>query len=228
MLRVGLSYHEGKPEYELYASALVDAGARFDIAVEPVWLAGSGSAFQSTPLDNLAAVVLTGGADVGPERYGFDDPNGVCRPISERDDAEFPLVQAVLECGLPVLAICRGMQLLNVACGGTLVPDLRGHEGTDDSARHTVSLAIPSFLAEHVVGQSRGDVSSVHHQAVERPGHGLRVVGTSEDGVVEAIEWETPESKPWLVAVQWHPERMSLDEPLSGTLYAAFLLAAAS
>lgn len=70
--------------------------------------------------------------------------------------------------------------------------------------------------------------SSVHHQAVDRPGTDLRVAGTSDDGTVEAIEWAIPESKAWLVAVQWHPERMSLDEPLSGTLYSAFLRAAAS
>lgn len=227
MLRVGLSYDERKPEYELYASVLVDAGARFGVPVEPVWLAGCGRAFQPHPLDDLAAVVLTGGADVGPERYGFTDADGLCHPVRERDDAEFPLVESVLERGLPTLAICRGMQLLNVVRGGTLVPDLPGHDGPDESARHTVSLATPSFLAG-IVGQSAGAVSSVHHQAVDRPGKGLRIVGASEDGIVEAIEWETPESRPWLVAVQWHPERMSLDEPLAGTLYAAFLRAAAA
>lgn len=227
MLRIGLSYNEGKPEYELYASALVDAGARFGVAVEPVWLAVNGHAFQPQMLDDLAAVVLTGGADVEPERYGFADSNGLCHPIPGRDAVEFPLTEAVLDRGLPVLAICRGMQLLNVVCGGTLVPDLPGHDGTDDSARHSVKLATPSFLAG-VVGQQTGDVSSVHHQAVDQPGQGLRVVSSSEDGVVEAIEWETPEKKSWLVAVQWHPERMSLDEPLAGTIYAAFLRAAGS
>jgi putative glutamine amidotransferase len=178
-------------------------------------------------LDDLAAVVLTGGADVGPERYGFIDPNALCRSIRDRDEAEFPLVQGVLKRGLPVLAICRGMQLLNVVCGGTLVPDVPGHDGPDD-ARHAVSLTAGSFLAECVVGQRAGDVSSVHHQAVDRPGTGLCVASTSADGIVEAIEWANPESNPWLVAVQWHPERMSLDEPLSGTLYAAFLGAADS
>lgn len=118
--------------------------------------------------------------------------------------------------------------MLNVVCGGTLVPDLPGHDWDDDSARHAVELIAGSFLADRVAGRTAGDVSSSHHQAVDRPGNGLRIVGTSPDGIVEAIEWNEPEKKPWLVAVQWHPERMSLDEALSGTLYQGFLRAAAS
>lgn len=223
MLRIGLSYDEGKPEYGRYASALVEAGERLGIVAEPIWLAGLNHPFQPKLLDDLAGVVLTGGADVAPERYGLTDSNGLCRPIRERDDAELPLVRAVVERELPVLAICRGMQLLNVVCGGTLVPDLPGHDDPDESGRHTVALAPDSFL-ERVVGRSAGDVSSSHHQAVDRPGQGLRVVAESSgDGIVEAIEWENPQNKAWLVAVQWHPERMSLDEPLSGRLYAGFL-----
>jgi putative glutamine amidotransferase len=223
-LKIGLSYTEGKPKYRLYAEALVEAGARFGMAVEPVWLAGIAKPFDAKALDGLAGVVLTGGADVVPERYGFADPNGLCRfTLPERDEVEFPLVEAVLERGVPILAICRGMQMLNVVCGGSLVPDLPGHDWEDDSARHAVSLASGSFLAERVTGRTEGNVSSSHHQAVDRPGNGLRVVGTSADGIVEAIEWADPQKKPWLVAVQWHPERMSLDEPLSGSLYGGFL-----
>lgn len=228
MLRIGLSYDEGTPEYALYALTLIDAGSRFGFGVEPVWLAGRDKVFKPNALDDLAAVVLTGGADVGPQHYGFADGGGVCRSIPDRDEAEFPLVRAVLKSALPVFAICRGMQLLNVASGGTLIPDLPGHDGPGDSARHKVSLTPGSFLAARVVGQREGNVSSAHHQAVDGPGTDLCVAGTSDDGTVEAIEWAIPESKAWLVAVQWHPERMSLDEPLSGTLYSAFLRAAAS
>jgi putative glutamine amidotransferase len=117
MPRIGLSYHEGKPEYGLYASLLVEAGERLGIAIEPVWLAGANRSFQPALADDLAGVVLTGGADVGPERYGLTDSKGLCRPIRERDDAELPLVHAVLERQLPVLAICRGMQLLSWSHG---------------------------------------------------------------------------------------------------------------
>jgi len=221
-MRVGLSYHEGKPEYELYAEVLARAGVRYGIPVEPVWLCGIGKRFDHRSLDGLSGVVLTGGADVAPDRYGFADPEHLCRVVPERDEAEFPLVEAVLERRLPVLAICRGMQLLNVVCGGTLVLDLPGHDSGDDSKRHTAALSAGSFLADFV-GQTAGEVSSTHHQAVERPGAGLQIVAMSPDGIVEAIEWLEPAKKPWLVAVQWHPERMSLDEPLSGTLYREFL-----
>jgi putative glutamine amidotransferase len=222
-MRIGLSYHQGRPKDRLYVETLVEAGERFGLPIEPVWLAGLGRAFDRSTLDGLAGVVLTGGADVVPQRYGFEDPEGLCRfTLPERDEAEIPLVQAVLVTELPVLAICRGMQLLNVVRGGTLVPDLPGHDWDDDSQRHDVNLSPGSFL-ERVAGRNAGPVSSSHHQAVDRPGDGLSIVGTSPEGIVEAIEWSDPAAKPWLVAVQWHPERMSLDEPLSGTLYRAFL-----
>jgi putative glutamine amidotransferase len=226
-MRIGLSYYQGRPKDRLYAEALVEAGRRFAVPVEPVWLAGIDRPFQAAELDGVAGVVLTGGADVSPARYGFDDPQGLCRfALPERDEVEFPVVEAVLQRGLPVLAICRGMQLLNVVCGGTLVPDLPGHDWDDDHQRHAVALTPGSFLAERVAAATSGDVSSSHHQAVYEAGAGLRIVGLSPDGIVEAIEWQDPAHKPWLVAVQWHPERMSLDEPLSGPLYGAFLEAA--
>jgi putative glutamine amidotransferase len=228
-VKIGLSYNERKPKDRLYVDALIEAGERSGMPVEPVWLAGVNHSFVPASLDGLAGVVLTGGADVEPARYGFADPEGLCRFAQpERDAVEFPLAEALLERRLPILAICRGMQMLNVVCGGTLVPDLPGHDWDDDDERHAVALTPQSFLAERVVKCSQGDVSSSHHQAVDRPGDGLRIVGTSRDGIVEAIEWAQPEKRPWLVAVQWHPERMSLDEPLAGTLYAGFLSAAFS
>lgn len=228
-MRIGLSYHQGRPKDPLYEAALLEAGERFGAEIEPVWLAGLDKTLDPAVLQTLDGLVLTGGADVVPSRYGFDDREGVCRfVLPKRDEAELPIVAFALERRLPILAICRGMQLLNVARGGSLVPDLPGHDWDDDSARHSVRLEPTSYLASGILGREEGPVSSSHHQAVARLGEGLRTVAASEDGIVEAIEWEDPAGKPWLVAVQWHPERMSLDEPLSGPLYKAFLEAVAA
>jgi putative glutamine amidotransferase len=195
--------------------------------VEPVWLGGRNREVDAAILKSLDGLVLTGGADVEPHRYGFDDPGGSCvHVLPERDEAELPIVDFAMERRLPIFAICRGMQLLNVACGGSLIPDLPGHE-FDDSLRHGVRIEPDSQLGR-ILGAATGDVSSSHHQAVDRPGSGLRVVATGTDGIVEAIEWENPEAKPWLVAVQWHPERMEIDEALAGPLYRAFFEAIAT
>lgn len=223
-MKIGLSYHQGRPKDRLYVDALIEAAERAGVAVEPVWLAGIDQALDRAAFSAIDGIVLTGGADVDPMRYGFADPGGLCRfALPERDAAEVPIVEAALARRLPVLAICRGMQLLNVVCGGTLVPDLPGHDWDDDGQRHEVAVASDSLLATEILGATEGAVSSSHHQAVGKPGRDLRIVATSPDGIAEAIEWVDPAGKPWLAGVQWHPERMSLDEPFSGAIYRAFL-----
>jgi putative glutamine amidotransferase len=227
-MRIGLSFDQGTPKYALYASALELAGERYGYEVEPVWLAGVGRALDRGALESVDGIVLTGGADVDPRRYGFADPDGLCRfAMPERDEAELPVLEEIFRRSVPTLAICRGMQFLNVFRGGTLVPDLPNHDGDDDSRRHPVRLEADSRLAA-IAGLTAAPGSTSHHQAVGRPGEGLRIVGAADDGTVEAIEWSDPAGKPWLVAVQWHPERMDLGEPLSGSLYRAFLEASAA
>ncbi|MBV8491384.1 MAG: gamma-glutamyl-gamma-aminobutyrate hydrolase family protein [Candidatus Eremiobacteraeota bacterium] len=228
MLRIGLSYDQGTPKYTLYRRALLEAASRYGYQVDAVWLADRGSAAGRDVLERLDGIVLTGGADVTPSRYGFDDPDGVCiHALPERDEAELPFVEFAIERRLPTLAICRGMQFLNVALGGTLIPDLPDHETDDDTWRHVVNVQAGSHLAE-VMESGPARVSSSHHQAVDRAGNGLRIVALADDGIVEAIEWADPANHGWLAAVQWHPERMHLDEPASGRLYSAFLAAVAS
>jgi putative glutamine amidotransferase len=227
-VRIGLSFDQGTAKYPLYASALVEAGERFGYSVEPVWLAGTYRAFDRVALESVGGIVLTGGADVAPHRYGFADPDGLCHfALPERDEAELPVVEEIFRRSLPTLAICRGMQFLNVICGGTLVPDLPNHEGDDDTRRHIVRLEAGSCLAG-IAGRLEAPASTAHHQAVDRPGDGLRIVALAEDGVAEGIDWIDPSDKPWLVAVQWHPERMDLGETLAGPLYRAFLGAVAA
>lgn len=164
-------------------------------------------------LDVLTGLILPGGGDVHPGHYGGDDHDanyGVCH---ERDVFELTLVHAALERELPVLCICRGMQVLNVALGGDLIPHIPDVFGTDVVHRtadvraipHAVAIAPESRLAQ-VYGRTQVTVQSVHHQAVGRLGHGLRAVAWAPDGVVEALE---SDQHAFVVAVQWHPE---LDE----------------
>jgi len=222
-VRIGLSYDQGTADYALYASALEAAGERYGIRVEPVWLAGVVFPLNRAAVESVDGVVMTGGADVEPWRYGFEDREGLCRlTIEERDEAELPILEAIFRRRIPVLAICRGMQLLNIYRGGTLEPDIPNHDVADDDYRHPIRLAPDSRLACYAQ-TTRGFASSSHHQAVKALGSGLRATAWADDGTIEAIEWLHPADEPWLAAVQWHPETMRLDEPLAGAIFQAFL-----
>ncbi len=223
-MKIGLSYDQGKAEYRLYVGALLAAAdaAGFE-DVEPVWLAGAAQPLDRDALDTIDGLVLTGGADVDPERYGAVDPKGLAEPFPGRDEAEWKILDAAMSRRLPILAICRGMQLLNVYHGGSLVLDLAAPEhALANSERHSVTVESGSAL-HRLAGIHAGDTSSSHHQAIAELGHGLIAVAHHDDGTIEAIEWTAPMRKPWLVAVQWHPELMALDEPLSGPILRGFL-----
>ena len=163
-------------------------------------------------LDPLDALVLAGGADVDPIAYGAQPHRCTTGTSPERDAAEIPLARRAVERDLPVLGICRGMQLLNVALGGTLIQHLpddlghgdhRRHLGSFDDADHDVRLA-PGSLAARACGELVHSTKSHHHQAVDRWGEGLVASGWSTlDDLVEAIE--APAAR-WALGVQWHPE----------------------
>ena len=163
-------------------------------------------------LDLIDALVLIGGADLHPEVYGAD-PHPATEPTSRlRDDVEVALAARAIARDLPFLGICRGMQVMNVASGGTLrqhVPEEVGHEdhrrvlGSFDGADHDVRLAEGS-LAARAAGETLHGTKSHHHQAIDRVGEGLEVTGwASMDGLPEAIE--SPSHR-YLLGVQWHPE----------------------
>jgi putative glutamine amidotransferase len=161
-------------------------------------------------LPHLSGIVLTGGADIEPEFYGQDpDGNGGYEP--ERDELELALLAGALDAGLPVLGICRGLQLLNVHSGGTLHQHrpLHARYDVDPSARvHPVSFDAGSCL-QAILGP-RVTVNSLHHQTVDRLGGGLVVTGRADDDTIEGIEIP---GRP-VIAVQWHPEMLSNADPL--------------
>jgi putative glutamine amidotransferase len=224
--RIGIttspSLHEGRFSEALdraYVTAVLRAGAL--PLVLPV-LDPSKAATVAACLDGL---VLSGGGDIDPALYG-GDPVPELRGVNSRRDAyEMALVRQALDLGLPVLGTCRGCQLLNVAMGGTLVPDLHDTDGRHcardrwGETVHTVSVLKGSTL-HGVLGCEVVGVNSLHHQAVARVGTGLCAVAWADDGVTEAVE--ASDGSP-VLGVQWHPELLLTppgNAPLFGWLVA--------
>ena len=170
-------------------------------------------------LDALDGLVFSGGNDMEPREYGADAHPATVGTNPERDRGEIELLQAALERDLPVLAICRGFQVLNVARGGDIVqhlPEVVGHEEhrevVGEFSEHSVRVDPASRI-----GEVDGAVKSHHHQAVGRVGDGLREVAWAEDGTVEGLE---DPDKPFVVGVLWHPEA-SADQRLFAQLVEA-------
>jgi gamma-glutamyl-gamma-aminobutyrate hydrolase PuuD len=168
----------------------------------------------------LDGLIITGGPDVDPGRYGAEAHPKTGRPRTERDEWELALAEAALDADLPLLAICRGLQVLNVALGGSLVqhlPDLVGHE-SHQPAPGQMGTTDVSLEPGNVFALILGPASRVlchHHQAIERLGRGLRVVGHAADGTIEAVEVE---GRAFALGVQWHPEDDAADDRLFAAL----------
>lgn len=182
-------------------------------------------------LDRVSGLMLSGGSDIDPAIYG-EAPHPTSRWVRERDDFELALAQAALERDLPLLAICRGQQVLNVAAGGTLVQDIPsqlpvpGPHYPKDVPRwqvaHEVEI-LPGTRLREIVGRDVLEVNSFHHQAVRELGRGLRLAARGRDGVVEAVE---SAAHRFVIGVQWHPEAMWNREPDHQELFRGFVDAA--
>jgi len=169
-------------------------------------------------LDRLDGICLSGGPDLDPAAYGARDRHPELGPTEPALDAfELALAGAALDRGLPVLAVCRGAQALNVACGGTLHQHIAGHRQAAPAGEptHEVALTPDSRLARITRTRTLA-VNSFHHQAVDRLGAGLRIVGRAPDGTIEAIE-----GAGFVIGVQWHAETMAEHRPLFEALVAA-------
>jgi putative glutamine amidotransferase len=189
----------------------------------------------------LDGLILTGGEDVEPARYGEPARHPNVETVPERDGMEFALLERALADGLPVFAICRGIQVLNVALGGSLYQDLpRERSGPVLHDQAKTEPPVPRVQPSHVVtvrggtqlGAIIGDgdhrVNSMHHQGLLRLGSGLVPVAQAEDGLVEAVEADESRASAFLVGVQWHPEELALGGDLaSRRLFDAFVTAAA-
>ena len=179
---------------------------------------------------SVDGLILTGGGDVHPSLYGKSDAIGKAEGVNEQRDAfEFSVIEIALDVEIPILGICRGMQAMNVYLGGSLIVDLpeagyRSHVIRDDlDFRHPLELA-PNTMIEGIAGPGPHRVNSVHHQAVDQLGKGLMVTARSDDGVAEALEWVLKDRMPFLLLVQWHPERMAdFDNPCSAKLVEQYI-----
>ncbi|TNC21173.1 gamma-glutamyl-gamma-aminobutyrate hydrolase family protein [Amycolatopsis alkalitolerans] len=199
-----------------YVDSVVRAGG------VPVLLPSVGE--DVSALSAVDALVIAGGADVGPERYGrAPHAKTVTRP--ERDGFEFALVRGAAERGLPVLGVCRGMQVLTVVHGGTLtqhLPEVVGHHEHQPSpavyGHNRFTLAHGSRAAEILGAEAKGQC--YHHQSVDAPGPDLTAVGWASDGTVEAVELP---GERFVLGVQWHPEQDLEDVRLFAALVAATL-----
>ena len=179
-----------------------------------------------------SSLLLSGGVDIFPEFYN-DWEDGINRQqyIPERDGFEFKLLEYALENKMPVLGICRGMQLINCKLKGSLISDIETIRGVyhdrispAEDRFHDITINQNSLLFE-VTGQNSGTVNSIHHQAIDRLGEGLMVSAKAHDGIIEAVEWLEKENKPFLMAVQWHPERFpDFSGPLSCNIINKFIL----
>lgn len=210
-----------------YQQALVRAGGRL-IRFEPD-AAGSPTVDPSqieALLDEhrIDGVLLTGGGDIDPALYGGDEDSGFL--VNRlRDDFEIALIHAARKRGLPILGICRGCQILDVAFGGTLRdlradPELKRAHFTFSG--HPVDIREDSRLAG-ILGATRFDaVLSFHGQAVDEPGPDVRATATGPAGVIEAVEVDPDNPEAWIIGVQWHPE-MALTDTAQNKLFSAFV-----
>lgn len=228
-LTIGLSYApEGQPKTQKYLDALKHAALNLGHDIELIDLYTSPGRAK-----DVDGILFTGGSDVDPGRYGKSEEASRCEIDPARDESEFALAKQADKEKIPVFAICRGLQLINVYYGGTLIVDLvqAGYEphtkinGVDRT--HDVHVE-PGTTLKRLTRATDADITSAHHQAIDEVAPGMQISAKSlSDNIIEAIEWQDPKGKPYFLAVQWHPERMQYTDQLAGELFEGFLSEAA-
>jgi putative glutamine amidotransferase len=184
-------------------------------------------------LEDCDGLIIAGGADIYPEWYGQIEDTALCGAFDRyRDTLEIALIKKAIAYKMPLVGICRGEQILNVTLGGSLIVDIPAQHDTLIKHRqmdwqncyHKVNLVENSYLSS-IVRQESGMVNSNHHQAIDRLSDQLKITSRAEDGIIESVEWkEKSMDKGFLIAVQWHPERLDTVHPqMSLPILYAFL-----
>jgi putative glutamine amidotransferase len=224
-LKIAFSRCAGTPNYGLYVKWI----HHFDSTVKCINLFGCTTDSALNILKECDGLILSGGPDVDPGRYGQASDTGRCKMNEKRDTLEFALIKKAAEMDMPMLGICRGQQILNVAYGGSLIVDISEdhgkkiiHKCKGDTCLHEISVDTTSVLY-YITKQKKGTVNSFHHQAVNKLASVFRITAYADDSIPEAMEWKDPLGKPFMLCVQWHPERLDLKNPFSFALAKAFL-----
>ncbi len=230
MISIAISRASGSTKYELYEQWLREH--HNDIQIVDCWKV-FGERGREASLDALRqcdGILFTGGSDVEPERYAKHDEAHRCHTDAVRDDLEFALFDVAQSVAMPILGVCRGAQLINVALGGSLIVDIpadvpqsfehRATEAKDE--RHAIEVESDTIL-RRITRLMDGEVNSAHHQAVERLAEGCLQSAVAPDGIVEAFERGAEQGSSGILAVQWHPERLEFENPFSSRVAQYFL-----
>lgn len=206
-IKIGITYTGSDEKHANYLNWLMGE------AVELVTLSAENN--NGKEVKKLGGIVLSGGIDMHPKYYGsteFNYPNAPATFHQARDEFEIAVFDQTMKTGMPVLAVCRGMQLVNCVMGGNLTQDIGTDANTihrfvyNDKA-HGVNI-VPATLLNDIVKTNRTVANSAHHQCINNLGSGLKINCTSDDGIIEGVEWEDKKGKPVFLGIQWHPERM--------------------
>lgn len=203
------------------------------VGATPIMLPVGTAEDAKNMVELIDALILTGGHDVNPALYGEEPHRNLTGIFPKRDAFDFALYAAAIEKGIPVLGVCRGLQIINVYHGGSLYQDLPTQYGDElllhvqkapfDIPMHSISVQTESRLYEAVGANTR--VNTFHHQAIKQLGNDLKAVAHSVDGIVEAIESADPNID--MIALQWHPEIMATTDAANNRLFEDFVARAA-
>jgi gamma-glutamyl-gamma-aminobutyrate hydrolase PuuD len=211
--RIGVTPYCRDDGSQYFPQGYVDGIEAVGAELVPIWYETPLSALYPLVV-SLDALLFSGGGDIDPCHYGQQREALCSRPNPVRDQLELALADLVFERSISILGICRGMQLLNVALGGTLKQNIFGHRSDPEYSQtlwHDISIE-PGSRVRKIVGADRLRANSFHHQCVDEPGEGVLVTARAEDGVIEAIELP---GERFVVGVQWHPEKSLKDDGVS-------------
>ncbi len=223
---IAISKASSSQTYENYKNAIL----HYDSTIEVVdlWAIRDNHQAVLDIIRKANGLILSGGPDIDPVKYGRAEDSSQCTIDIHRDSLEFELINQAVECKIPILGICRGLQILNVAFGGSLIVDIPSeimnydvHQLDSGDSYHIINIIEPSLL-HSLVNLKSYEVNSNHHQAIDRLANNLRATAIAKDNIIESVEYKDKD-KPYLMAVQWHPERMPLDSTMSKAIFTNFI-----